>query len=150
MEYLDIKLKGVDENGEIKDFKIKDFKGKNVVLYFYPKDETPICTKEAEYFNKYLKNFPSDTVVIGVSEDDVESHKNFKEKLDLKFKLLCDKGHELKNAIHEFVDKHFKHHEMVERATVIVNKDGEIVKAWTDVDVDGHVEEILEYLKTLK
>lgn len=150
MDYLDIKLEGIDENGNEKEFTLADFKGKNVVLYFYPKDETPVCTQEAESFNEYIEEFPDDTVVIGVSADDSESHKSFKEKLGLKFKLLSDKEHQLKKAIHDFGDKHLNHHEMTDRATVIINKDGKIVKAWSHVDVDGHVDEIIEYLDTME
>lgn len=156
MNYLDIKLEGIDENGEEKEFTLADFKGKNVVLYFYPKDETPVCSEEAESFNEYIEEFPEDTVIIGVSSDDSESHKKFREKLGLKFRLLCDKEHKLKEAISEFVEKHLKHEEedeekekMSERATVIINKDGEIVKAWCDVDVDGHADEIIEYLNNM-
>lgn len=150
MDYLDIKLEGIDEDGNEKEFTLADFKGKNVVLYFYPKDETPVCTQEAESFNEYIEEFPDDTIVIGVSSDDSESHKSFKEKLGLKFKLLSDKEHQLKKAIHDFVDQHLNQHEMTDRATVIINKDGEIVKVWSDVDVDGHVDEIIEYLDTMK
>ncbi len=146
MQYLDLKLHALDEHGDKKEFKLSDFKGKNIVLYFYPKDETPICTEEAVKFNEALDKFPKDTVVIGVSADDVESHLNFMEKLGLKFKLLSDKEHKLKAAIEDFVKRNFKYDKLAERATVIINKDGHIAKAWCDVDVNGHVEEIIEYL----
>lgn len=149
MEYLDLTVEGIDENKEKKEFKLSDFKGKNIVLYFYPKDETPVCTEEAEKFNEYIEKFPDDTVIIGVSSDDTDSHLSFMEKLGLKFKLLCDKEHKLKEAIHKYVKEHLGHERITDRATVIINKDGEIVKVWNDVDVDGHAEEILEYIETM-
>lgn len=147
MQYLDLKLSAIDENAQKKEFKLSDFKGKNIVLYFYPKDATPVCTQEAISFNETLDRFPSDTVVIGVSEDDVESHLSFMEKLGLKFKLISDKEHKLKEAIEDFVKRNLKYDGISDRATVIINKDGHIAKAWCDVEVNGHVEEILEYLK---
>lgn len=150
MNYLDIKLEGIDENGEKQEFALSDFKGKNVVLYFYPKDETPVCTKEAKNFNEHLGKMAEDTIVIGVSADNLESHLSFKDKLGLKFKLLTDKNHGLKQAIHEFIKKHLKHeHEMQDRITILLNKDGEIIKTWAVTDVDKHVQEIIEYLNTL-
>lgn len=146
MQYLDLKLNALDESGIKKEFKLSDFKGKNIVLYFYPKDATPVCTQEAISFNEALEKFPKDTVVIGVSSDDVESHLSFMQRLGLKFKLLSDKEHKLKEAIEDFVKRNLKYDRIADRATVIINKDGHIAKAWCDVNVNGHVEEIIEYL----
>ena len=80
MKFENIELKGLDSKGKETKIKLADLKGKNIILYFYPKDETPICTKEAGNFRDALKKLPEDTIVIGVSPDNIESHKKFFEK----------------------------------------------------------------------
>src|SRR5574344_410934 len=84
----EFELKGIDKNGEEKDFKLSDFLGKNLVLYFYPKDDTPTCTIEANDFNDDLAHLADSITVVGVSRDDLDSHKKFKDKFGFPFNGL--------------------------------------------------------------
>ncbi len=146
MHYLDIELDGIDENGEEKKYKLADFKGKNVILYFYPQDDSPTCSEEANKFKEAMEKLKKYAHIIGVSSNDIESHKEFKTKHGLNFTLLSDKFNELKQAF----DEHKKHVSDIERTTFILDKDGNVVKTWEKVDVDGHVEEILEYFENMQ
>lgn len=144
MHYLNIELEAIDENSEEKRIKLKDFNEENIILYFYPQDDTPVCTKEANEFKESIKELKKYAKVIGVSANDIEDHKEFQEKYKLNFMLLSDKYNELKEAILE----HLKPINSIKRSTFIINKNGEIVKYWEKVDVDNHIEEILEVLKS--
>lgn len=145
----DLKLQGIDKNGETKEFTLADFGGKRIVLYFYPKDDTPICTKEAKSFRDNLEKLSKYGVVIGVSSDDIDSHKSFKEKYHLNFPLLSDIGHKLAEKFKVLKDKiqDGKKIYEVERSTFIIDENGNIEKEWRNIDINGHIEEILEYLK---
>ena len=143
MHYLDIELEGIDENGEEKTYKLSDFKGKNVILYFYPEDDTPVCTEEAHKFRDAMDKLKEYAHVIGVSANEIKDHIEFQAKHKLNFALLSDKMNKLKDAIKE----HLTGVNNIQRTTLILNKDGEIIKVWEKVDVDGHIEEITEYLK---
>jgi peroxiredoxin Q/BCP len=131
---------------EGKSFKLSDFRGvSNVVLYFYPKDKTPGCTKEACNFRDNIEKFKElNAVVLGVSVDDVESHRSFKEKENLNFTLLADpdkevtKKYSVLNAIG-----------MASRVTFVIDKNGIIMKIYEKVDVNENYKEILELLKTI-
>ena len=127
-----------------------DFAGKNVVLYFYPKDMTPGCTTEACDFRESHQSFAElDTVIVGVSPDPKEKHERFIAKYDLTFLLLSDPEHTLSEAYGVWVlKKNFgKEYMGVERSTFVINKEGEVVKEWRKVKVKGHVEEALTYIK---
>ena len=127
-----------------------DFAGKNVVLYFYPKDMTPGCTTEACDFRESHQSFAKlDTVIVGVSPDPKEKHERFIAKYDLPFLLLSDPEHTLSEAYGVWVlKKNFgKEYMGVERSTFVINKEGEVVKEWRKVKVKGHVEEALTYIK---
>ena len=127
-----------------------DFAGKNVVLYFYPKDMTPGCTTEACDFRESHQSFAElDTVIVGVSPDPKEKHERFIAKYDLPFLLLSDPEHTLSEAYGVWVlKKNFgKEYMGVERSTFVINKEGEVVKEWRKVKVKGHVEEALTYIK---
>ena len=127
-----------------------DFTGKNVVLYFYPKDMTPGCTTEACDFRESHQSFAElDTVIVGVSPDPKEKHERFIAKYDLPFLLLSDPEHTLSEAYGVWVlKKNFgKEYMGVERSTFVINKEGEVVKEWRKVKVKGHVEEALTYIK---
>ena len=127
-----------------------DFAGKNVVLYFYPKDMTPGCTTEACDFRESHQSFAElDTVIVGVSPDPKEKHERFIAKYDLPFLLLSDPEHTLSEAYGVWVlKKNFgKEYMGVERSTFVINKEGEVVKEWRKVKVQGHVEEALTYIK---
>ena len=95
MDFLNIKLSAIDENGQEKEFSLSDFKGQKVVLYFYPKDNTSGCTQEACDFRDNFNRLTSKAVVIGVSPDSIKSHLKFKENHSLNFMLLSDPEHKL-------------------------------------------------------
>lgn len=152
MNYLDIKLKGIDKGGDEKEYKISDFKGKDVVLYFYPKDGTPGCTQEANDFKDNLKKLSSKAAVVGVSPDDITSHKKFMEKYDLNFTLLSDPDHKMAKAFDAWGEKtsYGKKYMGIDRSTFILDKKGEIKKSWHNVNPKGHVDEVLKELTHLK
>ncbi len=143
MHYLDIELEGVDENGKEKKYKLSDFKGENIILYFYPKDDTPVCTQEANNFKNAMNELKQFAKIIGVSSDDIDNHIEFKKKHGLNFILLSDKFNKLKDAFKD----HYKHLANIQRTTFIIDKNGEIVKFWEKVDVDGHIDEITDYFR---
>jgi peroxiredoxin Q/BCP len=129
---------------------LDDFKGKQaVVLYFYPKDDTPGCTKEACSFRDLSAEFAEkDAVILGVSPDDVKSHVKFRDKFTLPFPLLADLGAEVAQKYGVWVEKNMygKKYMGVERTTVVIGKDGLVKKVFPKVAVDGHVEEVLAAL----
>lgn len=123
------------------------FDKKNVVLYFYPKDDTPGCTMEAKGFRDNIENFSSlDTVIIGVSKDSVKCHTNFKAKYSLPFSLVSDENAEMLEKYGVWVEKSMfsKKYMGVERTTFLIDKKGKVVKIWKNVKVSGHVDEVLE------
>jgi thioredoxin-dependent peroxiredoxin len=135
-------------NGE--KVKLSDFKGKNVVLYFYPKDMTPGCTTQACDFRDYHGDFSQlDCVIIGVSPDPIEKHEKFIDKYNLPFLLLFDENTRV-SALYEVwkLKKNFgKEYMGIERSTFVIDKEGKIAKEWRKVKVKGHVEEALQYVK---
>ena len=138
-----------DDSG--KKVKLSDFKGKKVVLYFYPKDDTPGCTKEACHFRDGLKDIAkSGAVVLGVSADDVKSHKKFKEKFELNFPLLADTDKKIVEAYDVWKEKSMygKKYMGIERTTFIIDKDGKISHIFPKVKVDDHYDEVVEALKS--
>lgn len=141
-----MKLKGVDKNGTEKEFSL-DKLGKEIVLYFYPKDNTPYCTQEAKDFRDNLNKLASKATVIGVSPDSVESHKKFMKDNSLNFSLLSDPENKLAQKLGVGKEKieHGKKYMSVDRSTFII-KDGLIAKAWKNVNVQGHVDEVIESL----
>ncbi|MGM0757292.1 MAG: thioredoxin-dependent thiol peroxidase [Bacillota bacterium] len=142
----DIELTG--DKGE--KVKLSDFKGKHIVLYFYPKDMTPGCTTEACDFRDRHQSFAElDSVIIGVSPDSQDKHQKFKEKHDLPFLLLVDDEQKLSEAFGVWkLKKNFgKEYMGIERSTFLINKEGTLVKEWRKVKVKDHVEEALEELK---
>ncbi len=143
MNFLDIELESIDENGDEKRIKLRDFKGETIILYFYPQDDTPICTQEANNFNNVIEKLDNKIKIIGVSANDVEEHKEFKEKYKLKFMLIADKYNELKDSILENI----KPIQNIKRSTFIINKEGEITKYWEKVDIENHIEDIFKYLE---
>jgi len=127
-----------------------DFLGKNIVLYFYPKDNTPGCTTEAINFrdNKEVLN-ELNTVIIGISKDTVKSHERFIEKQSLNFLLLSDEDKSVCQLYDVLKEKNMygKKTIGVERSTFIINKDGYIVKEFRKVKVPGHVDEVVSFVK---
>lgn len=130
--------------------KLSDFRGKNVVLYFYPKDMTPGCTTEACDFRDQYENFTGlDAVILGVSPDPVERHEKFIEKHGLPFLLLADEENKAAEVYGVWqLKKNFgKEYMGIVRSTFILDKEGRLVKEFRNVKVKGHVEEALNYIK---
>lgn len=135
-----------------KTVELADFQGRPVVLYFYPKDDTPGCTKEACAFRDRKKEIEKlGAVVLGVSPDDVESHVRFKEKYRLNFPLLADKDHQVAERYGAWREKNMygKKTLGIQRSTFLIGPDGTVAKVWKRVKVDGHDEQVLEALKNL-
>ncbi|UCH65785.1 MAG: thioredoxin-dependent thiol peroxidase [Ignavibacterium sp.] len=132
---------------------LNDFKGKNIVLYFYPKDNTSGCTKEACNFRDDFPRFGKlNAVILGVSPDSVESHKKFAEKYDLPFKLLSDEKKKVieKYGVWKEKSMYGRKYMGVERSTFIIDKNGNVNKIFRKVKVADHNKEITEALKELK
>jgi len=131
--------------------KLSDYKGKlNVVLYFYPKDDTPGCTIEACGFRDQIKAIEKlDAVVLGVSPDDVNKHNKFIDKYSLPFILVSDEEKTVCQDYGVWVEKNMygKKYMGVQRATFIIGKEGKILKVFEKVKPDGHNEEVIEFLK---
>ena len=133
-----------DENGSQK--KLSDFRGKDVVLYFYPKDDTPGCTTEACSFRDDYSDFEkAGIVILGVSADSSQSHKKFKEKYQLPFPLLADEKHEVCELYGVWAKKKMMGREYfgILRTTYLISKDGKIKKVFENVKPAGHSKEIL-------
>ena len=136
-----------------KDISLSDFKGKNVVLYFYPKDSTPGCTTEGQDFRDAKGKFTrQNTVVLGVSRDSLKSHENFKAKQKFNFDLLSDAEEELCNQFDVIKMKNMygKQVRGIERSTFVIDAQGVLRQEWRGVKVKGHVEQVLEAVKSLK
>lgn len=130
---------------------LKDFRGKKVILYFYPKDQTPGCTKEACSFNDRISEFRKrGAVVLGVSADSVESHASFAERYGLRFPLLSDPDKKVINAYGVWKKKSMYGRTFmgVERTTFVIDEDGMIQALFPKVRVNGHTEAVLESLTT--
>jgi len=128
---------------------LSDFEGKKKVIYFYPKDDTPGCTKEACSFrDAYDEILAKGAVVLGVSKDSPQSHKKFKDKFQLPFHLLADENQEVINQFGAWGEKKMygKSYEGILRSTFIVDESNKVIKAFPQVKPDEHAKEILEYL----
>lgn len=133
-----------------KTVKLSDFRGKHVVLYFYPKDMTPGCTTEACDFRDFHEQFvQSDTVILGVSPDPLDRHRKFIEKHGLPFFLLADEEHKVAElyGVWKLKKNYGKEYMGIERSTFVIDKEGKVVKEWRKVRVKGHVEEALQYIR---
>jgi peroxiredoxin Q/BCP len=131
---------------------LKDFSGRKVVLYFYPKADTPGCTKEAISFNALRKAYAeADTAILGVSADPVNAQDKFRDKYSLAFPLVSDETHRMLEAYGVWGEKSMygKTFMGVERLTYLIDRQGRIAKVWPKVKVDGHAEEVLESAKLL-
>ena len=122
---------------------LSQYKGKNVILYFYPKDDTPGCTKEACSFRDDLTSFTDlNSVILGVSIDDSESHKKFVEKYNLNFILLADVDKKVSNLYHALSERGYS-----KRHTYLIDKNSVIQQVYTKVDVTQHSVEIIDFIK---
>ena len=132
-----------------KEYSLKDSLGKYVVIYFYPKDDTPGCTIETNDFNKLLPKFKKlKCEVYGISKDSLKSHKKFKEKYKIKFDLLADDELKVLKKYKVWGKKKFMGREFmgIIRSTFLIDKKGKILKAWENVKVKDHAQEVLETL----
>lgn len=131
---------------------LTSLKGKPVVLYFYPKDDTSGCTLEAQTFNAMKAEFTAaGAEIIGVSPDSVASHDKFKAKYGLDFALASDEGKDMLSAYGVWVEKSMygRKYMGVERTTILIGADGKIAKIWPKVKVPGHAAEVLAAVKAL-
>jgi thioredoxin-dependent peroxiredoxin len=129
---------------------LKDLKGKKVVLYFYPKDDTPGCTTEAQGFRDARGKFSKlGAEIVGVSRDSVKRHDNFKAKYDLPFKLISDEDGVVCEAYGVWQEKknYGKTYMGIVRSTFLIDEKGKIVEVWRNLRVKGHVEKVLEAVK---
>jgi peroxiredoxin Q/BCP len=139
-----------DENNNI--LRVSDFRGRPIVLYFYPKDDTPGCTTEACNFrDDYSAFVDAGIVILGISPDSPKSHLKFKEKYSLPFPLLADVGHKICEQYGVWGLKKFmgKEHEGVIRTTFLIDRNGEIAKVFENVKPSEHSAEVLAIIKTL-
>ena len=139
-----------DQNGKL--VSLNDFKGQNIVLYFYPKDDTSGCTKEACNFKDDLPKFGKlNAVILGVSPDSIESHKKFAAKYKLPFTLLSDEEKELIKKYDVWKEKSMygRKYMGVERSTFIIDKQGKISKIFRKVKVDKHNDEVMASIKEI-
>ena len=134
-------------------FSLKDYLGKFLILYFYPKDDTPGCTVEANDFNKLLPQFKKlNCEVFGVSKDNLKSHDKFREKFKLKFDLLSDEELTVLKKFKVWGKKKFMGREFmgILRTTFLIDKKGKILKIWENVKVKDHAIEVLNALKEIQ
>lgn len=135
-----------------KTFKLSDYLGKNLVIYFYPKDSTPGCTTQGIQFRDTCADFQANnTEIFGISRDSLKSHENFKAKFTFPFELLAD-TEELACALFgvmKIKNMYGKQVRGIERSTFIIDKNGSLIKEWRGVKVEGHATEVLTFIKTL-
>ena len=131
---------------------LKDFKGKHLVIYFYPKDATPGCTTEGQNFRDLYTEFQAANCdILGVSRDPIKSHERFKEKQEFPFDLLSDESEDMCNAydVIKLKKMYGKEYMGIERSTFVIDATGKLQHEWRKVKVKGHVEEVLEAVKSL-
>lgn len=144
----DFKLPATGEQ----DIALSDFRGKNVVLYFYPKDNTPGCTTEGQDFRDQINTFRRrNTVILGISRDSVKSHENFRQKQAFPFELLSDAEEKVCTLFDVIKEKNLYGRKVmgVERSTFLIDAQGVLAREWRKVKVPGHVDEVLEAVKSL-
>ena len=153
----------IKENKLLKDFKLPSTSGKefhlkkdlkqNLVIYVYPKDNTPGCTTESIEFAKGYKNFKKlKTDIFGISKDSIESHLKFKNKFKLPFELVSDEKNKVIKELGAWGEKSMygKKFMGIKRTTVLIGKDQKVIKIWNNVKVKDHVKTVLQFLKDLK
>jgi thioredoxin-dependent peroxiredoxin len=143
-------IHAADDRGEA--FDLGSLKGKNVVLYFYPKADTPGCTRESCEFRDHSKKFAkADTVIVGVSPDKSAAQSKFKDKFDLPFTLLADTDHKVAEAYGAWMEKSMygRKYMGIERSTFLIGKDGKLKKIFRKVKPDGHAEQVYEALQAI-
>lgn len=150
-------------NDPIPDFSLKatnqiesnlaKYRGRPIILFFYPKDNTPVCTAEAKAFRDHYSAFrDANTVIFGVSRDTLASHERFKARLELPFELISDTNEELCNYFDVIKVKNFfgKKVKGIERSTFLIDENGTLRNAWRKIKVHGHMEEVMTAINNLK
>ena len=133
-----------------KEIELNKLKSKYIVLYFYPKDDTPGCTLETKDFNKLLNKFKKeDCLIFGISKDNIKSHEKFKKKYSVKFDLLADEDKKVMKSYKVWAKKKFMGREFMGtvRSTYIIDKNKKILNSWTNVKALGHANEVYDFLK---
>ncbi len=135
-----------------KTFKLSDHLGKTIVVYFYPKDSTPGCTTQGQQFRDHFADFAAaNAEIFGISRDSIKSHENFKSKYDFPFELLSD-TEELACQLFSVIKMkkmYGKEVRGIERSTFIINAEGALIREWRGVKVDGHIPEVLAFVRSL-
>jgi peroxiredoxin Q/BCP len=132
--------------------KLSNYLGKNIVIYFYPRDNTPGCTKEGEEFRDNHQSFKdNNTVILGVSKDSVSSHNKFSSKYNFPFDLISDENEKVCKLFNVIKEKSMygRKYMGIERSTFIINTKGKLTHEWRKVKVKGHVEEVLKIIKDI-
>lgn len=135
-----------------KTVRLKDLRGKKVVLYFYPRDNTPGCTTESQDFrDNHAKFKRQKAVILGISRDNLKSHEKFRDKFDFPFDLISDEEEKLCQQFDVMKDKNMygKKVRGIERSTFLIDENGKLRREWRKVKIDGHVEEVLSAVKEL-
>lgn len=138
------------QNQDGENVTLSQYRGKNVVLYFYPKDMTPGCTTQAcDFRDQYTEFEKFNTVILGISPDPIERHQKFIEKYGLPFPLLADTENEVANLydVWKLKKMYGKEFYGIERSTFIIDTEGIVRKEWRKVKVDGHIDETLQFIK---
>lgn len=144
----DFKLPATGEQ----EIRLSDLKGQKVVLYFYPKDNTPGCTAEGQDFRDHIREFKAcNTVILGISRDPLKSHEKFKEKQCFPFELLADEDEKLCRTFNVIKEKSMYGKKVmgIERSTFLIDEQGILRQEWRKVKVDGHVAEVLATAKEI-
>lgn len=134
-----------------KEFSLSDCIGRNVIIYFYPKDDTPGCTTEGQDFRDKWHLFTEmNCIIVGVSRDSIKSHESFKAKMQFPFELLSDEDEEVCNlfSVMKMKNMYGKQVRGIERSTFVVDTQGILIKEWRGVKVPGHVQEVLDFINT--
>jgi len=146
------KIPNLDVSSTLKEnFNLNDFQGKKLVMYFYPKDNTPGCTQEGKDFTEHYQEFKNlNTEIVGVSKDSLKKHSNFIEKYNFPFDLIADTDEELCQAMDVIKEKNMygKKYMGTERSTFIFDEQGVLTHEFRKVRVKGHIEELLSVLKS--
>jgi len=135
-----------------KNFQLSDYIGKTVVIYFYPKDSTPGCTTQGMQFRDTYPQFQQENAeIFGVSRDSLKSHENFKAKFTFPFELLSDSEEAACTlfGVMKMKNMYGKQVRGIERSTFVIDKNGVLIKEWRGVKVDGHAEEVLNFIRSL-
>ena len=136
-----------------KSFKPSDYRGKTLVIYFYPKDSTPGCTTQGQQFRDAYADFQAaHAEIFGISRDSLKSHESFKAKFSFPFKLLSDADERACGIFDVIKQKNMygKQVRGIERSTFVIDADGVVVREWRKVKVDGHVAEVLNFVQSLQ